>query len=204
MKINGTIINNPTYYYTFENPGEHIVYIKLSNTNVFSHLFTNIQNLISINFLEISKSASISLMNDCFRGCINLISINMTNLNLDNNQCFMNFFKDDYNLKEVIFPKKLFYKIYYFYRMFYGCKSLTSIDMSLVSNNNGGTFYEMFYGCTNLKSINLDSFTKACYSCPRYDMFKGIPQNFSISIHKNFYETIKDQFGNETNVTIIP
>ena len=203
MKINGTIINNSTFYYIFENPGEHIVYIKLSNTNVFSSLFANIQKLVSINFLEISQSASISLMNDCFSGCINLISINMTNLNLDNNQCFMNFFKDDYNLKEVIFPKKKFYKIIWFYRMFYGCKSLTSIDMSLVSNYNGNTFYEMFYGCTNLKSIKLDSFTKACYNCNVRDMFEGIPQNFSISIQRNFYETIKDQFGNETNVTII-
>ena len=127
----------------------------------------------------------------------------MTYLNLKNNRCFMNFFKDDYNLKEVKFPIEAFDNIYWFYRMFYGCKSLTSIDMSLVSNYNGGTFYEMFYGCTNLKSIKLNSFTKACTTCPRYDMFKGIPPNFSISIHTNFYETIKEQFGNETNVTII-
>ena len=204
MKINGTIIKNPHYYYTFENPGEHIVYIKLSSTDVFSHLFTDNRKVITIKFLEISQSAYITYMNDCFSGCINLISIDMTYLNLKNNRCFMNFFMDDYNLKEVKFPKEPFDNIYWFYRMFYGCKSLTSIDMSLVSNYNGGTFYEMFYGCTNLKSIKLNSFTKACYSCRRYNMFIGIPPNFSISIHKNFYETIKEQFGNETNITIIP
>jgi len=204
MKINETIIKNPTYYYTFENPGEHIVYIKLSDTNVFSHLFTDIRKVISIKFLEISKSAYITLMNDCFRGCINLISIDMTNLNLKSNRCFMNFFMGDVNLKEVKFPKESFGNIYWFYRMFYGCKSLTSIDMSFVSNSKGGTFYEMFYECTSLESIKLDSFTRACYSCPRYDMFKGIPLNFSISIHKNFYESIKEQLNNtETNVTII-
>ena len=202
LKINETIIKNPTYYYNFENPGEYIVYIKLSNTNVFSHLFTDIQNLISIKFLEISQLAYISLMNDCFKGCINLISIDMRNLNLDNNQCFMNFFKGDYNLKEVLFPEKPFYKIYWFYRMFYGCSSLTSIDMSLVSNNNGHYFYEMFYGCTNLKTIKLNSFTKS-YSYYNYDMFIGLPKNFSISIHRNFYNSIKDQLNNVSICEII-
>ena len=203
MKINETIIKNPIYFYTFENPGVHTVYIKLEDTDVFSYLFANNENLIQIKFLEISQSAIISLMNDCFSGCINLISIDMTNLNLANNICFMHFFDGDYNLKEVLFPKNKIYNIKYFENMFYGCSSLTSIDMSSVSNRNGLYFQKMFYGCTNLKTIRLDSFTKSYFGYDKCDMFKDIPKNISIIIHTNFYQSIKEQLSNEANISFI-
>lgn len=200
MKINGTNIKNPNNYYIFKNPGEHIIMVKLANTNVFSHLFTDIKHLITIEFLDISRSAYINYMNDCFSGCTNLVSIDMTKLNLNSNRCFMNFFENDKNLKEVKFPDIPFYNIVWFYRMFYGCESLTSIDMSLVSNANGQYFYEMFSGCKNLKSINLSSFNYPYNGKYKYNMLLGVPKNISIIIPTSFYNSIQAQLINFTDV----
>ena len=99
-------------------------------------------------------------MNDCFCVCTNLEYADLSNLNLKNNGCFVNFFNGDKKLNYVKFPSEPFGNIYYFYQMFYGCESLTSIDMSNVYNSNGEYFYEMFYGCKNLKYINLSGFNK--------------------------------------------
>ena len=193
MTINGTIINNPRYYYTFPLPGEHLVYIKFSNYVSFMDLFYKITHLVHIEFLPKAKSFYIYYMNDCFCGCTNLEYADLSNLDLRNNRCFMNFFKDDKNLKVVKFPSEDFSNIYWYYRMFSGCKSLTSIDMSKIHNTNGQYFYEMFYGCTNLKEINLGGFNKIYNGYYKYDMFYNVPKDAKITIHNNFYKGITEQ-----------
>ena len=80
--------------------------------------------------------------------------------------------------------------------MFYGCESLTSIDMSNIHNTNGEYFYEMFYGCTNLKSINLGGFNKAYNGYYNYDIFVNVPNDAEITIHNNFYTGISKQLNN--------
>ena len=135
-------------------------------------------------------------MNDCFCGCTNLEYADLSNLNLKNNRCFMNFFKNDKKLKEVKFPAESFSNIYWYYRMFYGCVSLTSIDMSNIHNTNGQYFYEMFYGCTSLKSINLGGFNKAYNGYYNYDIFANVPNDAEITIHNNFYTGISKQLNN--------
>ena len=65
MKVNNTIIQNKNNYFTFQNPGEHNVYINLTSINVFSDLFTDITNLIYIEFSDNFDSSKISYMNDC-------------------------------------------------------------------------------------------------------------------------------------------
>ena len=196
MTINGTFIDNPTYYYTFPLPGEHKIYVKFSNSVSFMDLFYRITHLTYIEFLPKAKDFYINYMNDCFCGCTNLEYADLSNLNLKSNRCFMNFFKDDKKLKEVKFPVESFSNIYWYYRMFYGCESLTSIDMSNIHNTNGEYFYEMFYGCTNLKSINLGGFNKAYNGYYNYDIFVNVPNDAEITIHNNFYTGISKQLNN--------
>ena len=141
-------------------------------------------------------------MNDCFCGCTNLEYADLSNLDLRNNRCFMNFFKGDKKLKVVKFPSESFSNIYWYYRMFYGCESLTSIDMSNVHNTNGEYFYEMFYGCVNLKEINLGGFNKAYYGYSKYDMFINVPKDAKITIHNNFYRGITEQLKDFSNKKI--
>ena len=66
MKVNNTIFQSKSKYFTFQNPREHNVYINLTSINVFSHLFTDITNLIYIEFSDNFDSSKISYMNDCF------------------------------------------------------------------------------------------------------------------------------------------
>ena len=193
MKIDGQNVINPSNDYTFSKPGEHIVLIKFTSDIDFQHLFTDITKITSIIFLDISFDIYIYYMNDCFKGCINLEYVDMSNLDLRNNRCFMNFFKGDKKLKEVKFPSITFSNIYWYYRMFYECESLTSIDMSRIDNYSGQYFYEMFFGCINLKVIKLNKFNKRYNGYEKYRMFVNVPKDADISIHKNFYEVVEDQ-----------
>ena len=81
--------------------------------------------------------------------------------------------------------------------MFYGCESLTSIDLSNVYNTNG-----QYYGCKNLKSINLGRFNTAYYGSQNYRMFTGVPNDAQIVIHNNFYRSISGQLSGFNNITI--
>ena len=195
MTINGTEVDYPTNYYRFPLPGEHSIYIRFSSVN-FMDLFYGITHLTYIEFLPRAKTLSINYMNDCFCGCTNLEYADLSNLNLKNNRCFMNFFKGDKNLKVVKFPSEDFSNIYWYYRMFYGCVSLTSIDMSKIHNINGQYFYEMFYGCTNLKYINLGGFNKEYNGNYNYNIFFNVPNDAEIIIHNKFYKGIKRQLDN--------
>lgn len=200
LKINDTIISNPDNYYYFENPGEHNVYIKLREIDVFSNLFTDITNLIYIEFSDNFESSEISFMNDCFSGCINLISIDMSRLDLSNNQCFMHFFQNNKNLIDVKFPEKKINKIRWFYNMFEGCEKLTSIDMSNVYNDNAEYYQNMFYGCTSLNTLILTNFRKSYNGYYKYNLFKGVPKNATIMIKQAFYGSVEDQLKDYTNV----
>ena len=194
MVIDGTVINNPYYYHRFPTPGEHLVYMQFQNGIIFSHLFFGLTHLTYIKFLSNSKYLYIGSMNDFFSGCTNLKYADLSNLNLKSNSCFMSFFKDNKKLKEVKFPNEYFgSNVYWFYSMFYGCESLTSIDLSKARNTRGGTYHHMFYGCVNLKSINLGGFTTAYYGSEKYNMFTNVPNDAKIIIHNNFYRNISDQ-----------
>ena len=144
-------------------------------------------------------------MNDCFSGCTNLEYVDLSNLNLQNNRCFMNFFSGDKNLKTVKFPSTHFSKIYWFYNMFNGCESLTSIDLSMIHNTNGEYFYQMFYNCKSLKYIDLSNFDKYYTGYSSYNIFDNVPNDAKIKIHNNFYKTVKDQLDFKfTYFDIIP
>ena len=125
-------------------------------------------------------------MNDLFAYCDDLEYADLSRLNLKNNKCFMNFFKNDTKLKEVKFPTIDFHNIYWFYGMFEGCESIASIDLSSAYNDNGQYFYNMFKGCKNLTKINLINFRKSTINYYAYDLFKGLPDKGEIIINRNF------------------
>ena len=203
MTINGTVINNPKYYYRFSLPGEHLVYMKFAGYQSFMYLFEGITHIIYIKFLPKANELSVGLMNDCFTGCINLEFADLSNLNLTNNACFMNLFMNDKKLKEVIFPRESISYVYWYYRMFYKCESLTSIDLSNFHNSNGEYYFEMFYGCKKLKYINLEGFNRYYSGINKSNIFYDVPKDSKIIIHRNFYKSISYQLTLFTNKTII-
>jgi len=198
MEVNGTIYDYPSVYFTFENPGEHKVNIRLGGYS-FANLFNNIKKLKSITFWDNFDSKRINLMNDLFAYCDNLEFADLSRLNLKNNKCFMNFFKNDTKLKEVKFPIINFNNIYWFNGMFEGCESIASIDLSSAYNDKGQYFYKMFKGCKNLTKINLINFRKSTIDDYAIDLFIGLPDNGEIIINKNFYESVKKQIPSSWN-----
>ena len=122
MKVDGVLVDNPKYYHTFNKSGEHEVYVKFSSYLSFADLFYGITHVTYIEFLPKAKDFEINYMNDCFAGCTNLEYVDLSNLVLTNNRCFMNFFSGDKNLKTVKFPSESFSNIYWFYNMFNGCE----------------------------------------------------------------------------------
>ena len=194
MEVDVQIYDYPKAYFIFKSPGEHKVNIRLEGYS-FADLFYGIKKLKSIIFWNNFDSTNIYYMNDFFAYCSDLEYVDLSRLNLKNNRCFMNFFKNDKKLKEVKFPKINFNNIYWFYGMFEGCESITSVDLSNAYNDNGQYFYNMFKGCKNLKKINLQNFRKRATSASyyAYDIFKGVPENGELVINSNFYESIKSQ-----------
>ena len=154
IKYNGYSSN----YFYMEKPGVHKVKMKLSPYCSFPSLFYDNPFLKSIKFYDHFDSKRITLMNDCFCNCPNLEFVDLSNLDLSNNQCFMNFFKNDKKLKEVHFPKSEVYP-HYIYGMIQNCESLTSIDISSIHNDYVSyNMHNMFQGCSNLMNINIKSF----------------------------------------------
>ncbi len=56
--------------------------------------------------------------------------------------------------------------------MFYGCSSLTLLDLSKFKTNNVIHMDQMFYGCSKLENLNLSGWTIKD-SATIVDMFKG-------------------------------
>ena len=108
IEVDGEFIG---YYANFndivlEKMGIHRIKFKFTEYASFPGLFNNNPYLKSIIFYNNFDSSRIYYMNDCFTNCPNLEYVDLSELDLSNNHCFMNFFKNDKKLKEVHFPKK--------------------------------------------------------------------------------------------------
>ena len=181
-------------------PGIYTAKIKLKNYCSFASLFSNNKNLKSIIFFDNFNSKSISLMNNCFTNCPNLEYVDLSNLDLSNNGCFMNFFSGNKKLKEVKFPKKEAKNAYYMYGMFNGCESLTSVDMSTIYNNRAVPMYSMFKGCSQLETIKINNFKNV--NVDINNMLDGLPEEGTIILSKEFEEKIKYQIPSKWKVEI--
>ena len=180
-------------------PGIHKIRMKLYEYCSFPSLFNNNPYLKSIIFFNNFNSYRITLMNDCFTNCPNLESVDLSNLDLGNNKCFMNFFRDNKKLKEVHFPKSDI-NPYYLYGMFQNCESLTSIDISSIHNDNAYPMNNMFNGCSNLKTLNISGFTKTNVDIS--NMLDGLPKNGNIIANPIFKLKIEYQIPEEWVVEI--
>ena len=97
------------------------------------YLFKECYNLKEIEGLNNFKTNNVRIMNEMFRGCSNLISLNLSNFNPK-------------NIEEIR-------------QMFEGCSKLTYLDLSnfdtrYVKDMSGG----IFKGCINLRFLNIKKF----------------------------------------------
>ena len=101
----------------------------------------------------------------------NLEKLDVSNLNTQNSESFVNMFRGCLKLKEIDVSNFKTKNCKYFKYMFRDCKSLQSIDMLNWDMSNSGNEYGIFgifYGCSSLKSIKIN-FNKENYFDSSYE-----------------------------------
>ena len=72
--------------------------------------------------------------------------------------------------------------------MFYGCSSLTSLDLSNFNTSNVIDMNNMFYGCSSLTSLDLSNFDTSNVLFMNY-MFRGVNTSAQIKTCDNKIRT---------------
>ena len=160
MIIDGKIIT-PTEKYNFPEKGYHTIYYKFRkatySTSSNIRFFRNKNRLITVSFSDFDDYFPDISFQEIFCQCTNLTSVDLPKiaLNLNNNYNLKSMFEGCINLKYIIFNLNILNGQTSAYRMFYNCKSLTSVDLSRLNMSTISTFNEMFYNCISLKEINM-------------------------------------------------
>ena len=160
MIIDGKIIT-PTEKYNFPEKGYHTIYYKFRkatySTSSNIRFFRNKNRLITVSFSDFDDYFPDISFQEIFCQCTNLTSVDLSKiaLNLNKNYNLRSMFEGCINLKYIIFNLNILNGQTSAYRMFYNCKSLTSIDLSRLNMSTISTFNEMFYNCISLKEINM-------------------------------------------------
>ena len=133
----------------------------------------------------------------------NLKSVDITGFNTSNVNEAEAMFRSCPSLTEIKGLNSLtFEKLTNAYSMFYGCSSLTSIDLSSFAPKNSFGCNCMFYHCSSLKKLNLSSldFSKISSSG---DMFIGVPTDCEILVKDETAKSwLNTNFPTMTNVKI--
>ena len=132
----------PCTDYTFENIGNHTVYmlVDTENTTSLDYMFYKVDKMISISFTENFKTDNIVSMNNMFSVCSSLTSINLANFNTK-------------NVKDMSY-------------MFVGCTYLSSFNFFDINIENVINMTAFFYGCVSLTSIDLSKIINVLHYLP--------------------------------------
>ena len=168
-----------------------------------SNAFKNCTSLLSI---HLNFNTNYEDMSSLFMGCTSLKDINCSFI-FDYSKKLNNMFYDCHALKSIKFFTKDFYTSfsnnYEFLehntlnltdisKMFFGCSSLTSIDLSNFTTTNIINYEGLFYNCKKLSYINISSFTHN--NLPSYNLSifdDNYPINTIIIVNKEFSTRIK-------------
>ena len=158
MIIDGKQISSPITQHLFEDKGDHIVYFKLKQ-NIGSIKFYDCVNLISVTYTDFNQYKPGLNFGSLFSRCNKLTSVDFSNIYYDYNVSSSLMFLECESLIYVNFGNKKFISNNKdISSMFYGCSSLTSIDLSNFDVSKITNFEYMFYNCKSLQTINFGSF----------------------------------------------
>lgn len=133
---------------------------KIPNATNLSNMFLscNAKNIIMRDW----DFSNVKNMSSMFNGCTYLESIDLSTWDLHNVENIGYMFLSCSHLQTIDFSKCKVTGLKYFPSvMFYGCTSLTSVnldnfDLSKIDTNSSGFFGGFFSGCTNLTKINMN------------------------------------------------
>ena len=92
-----------------------------------------------------------------FKDCSKLKTVNLSMLTTGKVTNMGSLFENCFNLENIIFPNDTS-NVIYMPKMLYGCKSLTSLDLSHFNTSSLTTTDEMFGDCVNIKYLDISSF----------------------------------------------
>ena len=220
MKIDDTKIDVPSRTYNFSSEGNHYLYMLVKNneTEDFSYIFSEVENLVSVSFDPKLKKIEIINMRSMFNKCKSLESINLSNLNTEKVIDMGYLFNNCNSLKSLDLSNFKTTNVEDMQCLFFGCNSLTSIDLSHFNTSNVSNMKNMFSSCYNLKSLNfkknfdtqkvtnMDSMFSSSYSLISLDlsnfnttnvnemhgMFTGCRNLTSINVNNFNTQNVKD------------
>ncbi len=220
---NNDICRNKIYYYSETEYETILIEFKIFPTNLHGLFRQSDINSIEINLDNNNEELDFSNM---FQDCEKLTSIDLSKFktNLVKNMDFM--FNNCASLKTIDLSKFETYNLTSMRSMFSDCSSLESIDISNFHTEKVNTMSFLFNACSSLKYANLSNIeTKNIiymdymfFECPNLlyldlssfqntdyfvRLFKIIPNNTTIKVHKDYVDRIKNMVPYDSNITII-
>ena len=208
----------PSYKYTFNKNGKHIVFILINTLDLDSvdMMFFNEPELISIAFTKKFETTNLLNMKGMFKDCINLesidlsyfkakntkdfshmldncnslSSINLSKLNAKKAKDISYLFKDCTSLKYINLKKFDTSKVVNMEGLFIGCSQLTSIDLKNFNTKEVKKVNKIFYGCNKLNKVDISSLNHITW-----DMLfdKKASKSGEIIIKKSLYKELKNK-----------
>ena len=121
--------------------------------------FDSVNNkTISLDWLRTNNMTS---MNEMFRGCSSLTSLDLSNFDTSNVTDMRQMFYDCSSLTSLDLSSFNTSKVTNMMEMFYNCSSLDSLDLSNSDTSNVTDMNNMFASCTALKTLDIRNFTFA-------------------------------------------
>ena len=133
-----------------------------SATSDMRYMFANCPNLTSIAGIANLQTPKVTNMSFMFAGCSKLASLDLSNFNTANTIHAESMFQDCENLQSIKFsPNFTIAKVNNINRMFCGCSSLTTLDLSKFNTRQVKWMIGTFMDCSSLTKLDLSSFDTA-------------------------------------------
>ena len=120
---------------------------------------TSFDQIVSIEFGNNFNTTNVTSMEDMFRNCTSLESLDLSNFNTVNVANMRSVFLNCSSLATVDVSNFNTANVTSMSSMFYGCSSLASLDVSNFNTANVTSMNSMFYGCSSLATVDVSNFS---------------------------------------------
>ena len=123
-----------------------------------SCIFTDLKNLVQINFNNNFNTSKVTAMDLMFEDCTSIASLDLSSFNTSNVTNMPQMFRNCSSLINLDLSGFNTSKVTGMSYMFALCSSLTSLDLNNFNTSSVTTMWSMFNGCSALTKLNLDNF----------------------------------------------
>lgn len=149
--------------HVFQEPGRHVVKLRLSNTattldNMFSIAYWAAEEYLTTADFSHTDLSRITNMESMFQNCKHLETCVFGEVNTPELKNIKNMFKYCYALSSVDIASLQTDKVTDMSSLFFNCSSLERLDLTGFMTNSVTDMSNMFYSCRKLETLDLSSF----------------------------------------------